>query len=258
MLAVVVAAIAGCIAAGCAPNATISFSSMVRPRNVVPIDRLLVVASVKGWAFEPKLYNDFETALSHRLKSCGVTSRVWYVDPKIPDETSRFRNALKEFQPSAVMAMKDTEDYSEHNKSYTIGVLLSSSLNTHEVSSSFWTAIIIGLVAGMIPHYAEIKIFSTLTLFDAGSAMTMWQARSEFNFVTGNALVNDWKSVVTLATGIASQLRRDGVLKRCPASWPNLDALKCMTERRRALQEASRLADPAARATAVRAAPVCD
>jgi hypothetical protein len=257
-MATVIALALGAGMAGCAPTATATFSSTVNRPKIVPVDRVLVVAGVRSWEFRPALYGDFQRALSARLSSCGVASRIWYINPNAPDEPEHFRNDLRAFQPSVVLHIKDTEDYSDYNKQYMIGKVLSAGVRSQAVQTSFWATLILTVLAGLVPHYSEIKMFFTLTVFDTGSAMTVWQARSEFNFVTANGLVNDWDSINILATGIVAQLRNDGVLKGCPASWSLGDSSPCQLDRARALREALVLTDPTAREAAIRAAPVCE
>jgi hypothetical protein len=258
MAVVVAIAAMGAGVAGCAPTATATFSSTVDRPKIVPVERVLVVAGVRSWEFQPALYGDFQRALTERLTSCGVTSRIWYINPNASDEPEHFRNDLRAFQPSVVLHIKDTEDYSDYNKRYMIGKMLNASMSSQVAQTSFWAMLILAVLGGLVPHYSEIKMFFTLTVFDTGSAMTVWQARSEFNFVTGNGLVNDWKSINILATGIVAQLRNDGVLKGCPASWPQKDSSPCDEDRARALRAALVLTDERDRAQAIAAAPTCE
>jgi hypothetical protein len=254
--AIALAALVG-LAAGCAPNATVRFSSTVTARGGAAIERILVIADIRLWQARPALYDTFRTALADRLASCGVTSRIWYIDPKATDDALHFRTDLKQFQPTVVVSIKDTEDYTDRDKRYFIGKMVHASLNTQPVQGNLWATLAVALVGAMIPYYAEIQMLFTLRMFDSRSAIVTWQARSEFNFVTGNGLVNDERSIRVLATGIVTQLRDDGVLNRCPAKTIDPETAECLAERRRTLQEAAQLQDAAARVRMIQFAPVC-
>jgi len=103
-------------------------------------------------------------------------------------------------------------------------------------------AVLIVALIGAAAYRAPTEtLLSNLTLFDATSATSIWQARSEFRFAASNDMADLFERFAVFSAGTVSRLRDEGVLKHCPE---RIDDLLCRVDRRAALLAAAQNQGP--------------
>ena len=242
------------LAAGCSPRASIRFSSSPY-RAKVPIERLMVHLDLAGWGLPAPLYGRLEATLTEALTACHVTPRIWRTDPAQPEDATRFRDDVNAFQPSAILTVKAAERHFDGTQSFVNKAFRNPTPPpAADPLSGALAVLIVGLIGAAAYRAPTETLLSNLTLFDAASATSIWQARSEFRYAASDDMADLFERFAVFSAGTVSRLRDEGVLKHCR---DRLDDLLCRVDRRAALLAAAQIKDPAARAAAFDDAPRC-
>lgn len=178
----VVATVVAAIAVGCT-SGSIIMNSRRSQASAAPIERLLVLANLKSQGFSDSMYDGFSAAFAGQLRACHVEPRVFHAEPGNDDWPRTVAAEAVAFAPSATLLIRATG-----------GVLHTRSGVTKAAS------IVIGLRIDATDTRAEL-----------------WRAKLVFDVDTGSVWYNDTASGERLASLLVDQLRRDGVLDRCPA-----------------------------------------
>ncbi|HEX3479272.1 MAG TPA: hypothetical protein VHT91_29815 [Kofleriaceae bacterium] len=180
-----VALVGAAIAVGCT-SGSIVMNSRRSQAGAVPIERLLVLANLKSQGFSDAMYQGFSAALVGQLRACHVEPKLFHAEPGNDGWASAVTAEATAFAPSAMLLIRATG-----------GVLHTRSGVTKAAS------IVIGLRIDATDTRAEL-----------------WRAKLVFDVDTGSVWYDDTASGERLASLLVDQLRRDGVLDRCPAVAP--------------------------------------
>jgi hypothetical protein len=80
----------------------ISVTSNTHSANGAPVERLLIYLK---FTLDMSIYRVFEVGLTKRLAACQVASTILEHDPMALDAADDLRTAMKEFQPTTLMAI---------------------------------------------------------------------------------------------------------------------------------------------------------
>ena len=240
--------------AGCTPRP--SFVSRANLEESAPVERLLVIASLRGPIFDDddddddsdqeNLTRGFAVGLTSRLTSCGVRSKVLFEDPLEFHPETRIAESLRALQASAIL-----------------------SINTIGGTRTIGTTPSVGGLGGRRQR-PNSTLAIEFKLADAVSNRSFWLARSKL--VLKSEDLGDPAVGVDFATDLVAKLRSDGILNGCPppgTDWPPISVRHhdaddpapgpdCAARRQEILLQATAIEDKGKRTRKIQSAPRCD